>query len=586
MPERHNGTRPSTGPGPPGPVFGIGLDGATFDLLIPWFNEGKLPTLRRLYEQGAHATLESTIPYLSPQAWTSFMTGKNPGKHGVWDFIQHVPGTYDLQFANGSLRRAPTLWRLLSDAGLRVGVMNVPMTFPPERVNGFLLSGMEAPGVYANFAYPPEIYPSLKKALGGYNMHGDYWIAGTPDEYLANVHKTVSDQSRAARFLLNEHPCDFFFLVYGSTDRVQHHFWAYMDRTHPLHDPAEAERYGEAIYRVYEQIDGEIAGFLSELPAQTTVFVMSDHGAGPYQKIVYLDRWLAAQGLLSYHGAQHSYGRLDPRRALFTMTKEIYMQFRRQLGQGVRDWLKGMFPATRRRIESYLMTSGIDWRRTAAFSLGIESTRIFINKTGRFPHGWIRPGAEYEKVMRTITEGLSALRDPETGEPVVARIYRPEELYSGPLLHEAADLIVTWRDDLYITRKGYGPEIDADPHRFIDDNIRTGIVGELMAVPQTGTHRRDGVFMLTGPLIRSGQDLGRASILDLMPTLLHLMGLPVPGDVDGQVLTEALAPARQAPDEVQYSAIHTAPPDTPPVVHSMEADTSVEERLRRLGYIE
>ena len=152
-------------------VFALGLDGATFDLLLPWFRDGKLPTLARLYQQSTHARLRSVVPYLSPQAWTSFMTGKNPGKHAVWDFIVHVPHSYDIQFANASSRRATSLWKMLSDAGKSVCVVNVQMTFPPEPVNGYLISGMEAPGVYANFAYPHDLYARMKKE-NGLSMNG------------------------------------------------------------------------------------------------------------------------------------------------------------------------------------------------------------------------------------------------------------------------------------------------------------------------------------------------------------------------------------------------------------------------------
>lgn len=567
-------------------VFALGLDGATYDLLLPWFAEGKLPTLARLYREGTHAQLRSVVPYLSPQAWTSFMTGKNPGKHAVWDFIVHVPESYEIQFANASSRRATSLWKMLSDAGKSVCVVNVPMTFPPEPVNGFLISGMEAPGVYANFAYPHDLYARMKKELGGYNMHGDYWITGTPEEYLERVHQTIADQACAVRWLLQDRDWDFFMMVFGSTDRVQHHFWAQMDATHPRHDAAAPAAHRSAIYDVYARLDAELATFLEQLPRDVVVMVMSDHGAGPYHKIVYLDRWLEANGFLRYR-VPSDRGRLSPARWLLDTTEEMYLRLRSSLPRAVKDWLKSNMPTARRMVESYLLTSAIDWEQTTAFSLGIESTRIFINRDGRFPHGFVKDGAEYEEVVTRLSDGLRTLRDPESGEPLVERIWRAKELYSGPYMDDAADLIVQWKDDLYITRRSYGPEAVEDPSRFVDDNLMVGEVGRLMSIPQTGTHRLHGVFLMHGPGVAANADLGEISIMDLAPTLLHLLGLPVPEDMDGHVVEAAFDEAYQkARGSVQFRPGTAWDPGIGELWSPAENEDAVRERLKGLGYIE
>ncbi len=570
-------------PGASPRVFALGLDGATFDLLEPWFAEGKLPTLARLYREGTRARLQSVVPYLSPQAWTSFMTGKNPGKHAVWDFIVHLPDSYEIQFANAASRRAVSLWKMLGDAGKKVCVVNVPMTFPPEPVNGYLISGMEAPGVFANFAYPPDLYARMKRELGGYNMHGDYWIQGTPEEYLTRLHGTIADQAEAVRWLLRQEPWDFFMMVFGSTDRVQHHFWAQMDATHPRHDPQAPAAHRSAIYDVYARLDDEIARFLEALPPDTVVLVMSDHGAGPYHKIVYLDRWLESQGFLHYKLPAHS-AAWNPARWMFHATEEFYLRLRSALPRGVKDWLKSNLPTARRVVESYLLTSSIDWEKTTAFSLGIESTRIFVNRDGRFPHGFVKAGAEYDAVIARLKDGLLALRDPDTGEPLVENVYHASELYSGPYLAEAADLVVQWKGDLYITRRSYGPE-DAD--RIVDDNLMVGEVGRLMSIPQTGTHRRDGIFLLHGPGVAANCDLGEVGIMDLAPTLLFLLGQPVPEDMDGHVVTAAFSEAfHAARGAVQFRPGTGWDAGSGDLWTPAEDEAAVRERLRGLGYIE
>ena len=151
-------------------VLVIGLDGVTFDLLGPWIEAGELPNLRRLMEQGAWGRLQTTMPPISSSSWSSFLTGVNPGKHGIFDFARRVPGTYDQELTNAARRHGRSLWRILSDAGRRVGVVNVPMTFPPEPVNGFLISGMDAPQISNAYSFPAILANDLRERFGGYRV--------------------------------------------------------------------------------------------------------------------------------------------------------------------------------------------------------------------------------------------------------------------------------------------------------------------------------------------------------------------------------------------------------------------------------
>jgi Type I phosphodiesterase / nucleotide pyrophosphatase len=150
----------------------IGLDGATFDVITPWAQEGKLPNLRKLLENGAHGALKSTIPPMSPPAWTSFMTGKNPGKHGVFDFTARKPYSYDIEFVNARWRRAETIWKIMSEEGKRICVLGVPFTYPPEAVNGVMISGIDTPATGgiadATAFHPKALYHEIAANLGGY----------------------------------------------------------------------------------------------------------------------------------------------------------------------------------------------------------------------------------------------------------------------------------------------------------------------------------------------------------------------------------------------------------------------------------
>jgi len=522
---------------------------------------------------------------MSPQAWSSFVTGKNPGKHGIYDFVQHVPNTYEIYFCNAATRKAKSIWKILSEAGKKVGAINVPMSYPPEPVNGFIIAGMEAPGVKSQFTYPPDLYKEMKEAIGEYNMHGDYWTRGTPEEYLRNVFQTIEDQSKAIKYLMKRHDWDLFFAVFGSTDRVQHFFWKYIDPTHPRHRPDMARHLQDSVLEVYKKIDALIAEYLEMLPPNTTTFLMSDHGAGPFHKIVYLDKWLKQQGYLTYKDAG---GKASVKRIFFDLGKDAYVGLRKFLPRAVKDYLKSMMPETRRKIESHLIMSPVDWSRTRAFYLGIESTRIFINVKGRFPFGTVEPGPEYERLRDELIEKLKELKDPDTGEAVVAHAYKGEDIYWGNALPDAPDILVLWRDDLYITRKSYGAEGDGASDAVIDDNLRFGEIGKLMSIEQTGTHRPNGIFHIHGEGIKDGEAFSGAEIIDIAPTLLYLLDLPVPSDMDGKVLENLLTPEYLSGHPIRISE-EDGDADSSGSggsIYSNEEEKQIEERLRSLGYIE
>lgn len=557
-------------------VFGIGLDGATYDLLLPWFKEGKLPTLKKIYENGANGVLRSSIPYMSPTAWTSFMTGQNPGKHGIYDFTQFKENSYEIFFSNASTRRSKSLWKILSDHGKKVIVINVPMTYPPEKVNGILISGMEAPGVQSVFTYPHSIYKELVKEIGEYNLHGDYYTRFGPEVYLERAYETINNQSEAARYLLKNKEWDFFFFVFGTTDRIQHFFWKYIDPEHPNYTVEEAEKYGDYIYRIYKLVDEKTKELLELVPDDSLNFIMSDHGAGSYHTIVHIDKWLHNENYLAFENKKNPF--------LKDLVKSSYVKMRKYFPRQVKDLLKSRIPSLRRAIESKLLMDDIDWSKSKVFSTGVEATHLYINTKERFPMGIVNAGNDYDVLVKELMDKLYQLKDPRTGEKVIERIYKREELYDGGYSHNTPDLFIRWKDDKYITRKSYEKDF-SNPDNIFDANLKHGEIGELMSLEQSGTHKEDGIIMVSGKNINN-ISIENAHIMDIAPTLLAGLGLPIPEDMDGKVLDGLFHESFLKENPIGYSSESTSVEKADSEVYSKEDEEAIKERLKQLGYLD
>ena len=217
----------------------IGLDGGSLDLVKQWVEQGDLPNLSKLLEGGTHGHLNSTVPPMTPPAWNSFMTGKNPGKHGIFDFTERVANKLELRIVNSSHRKSETIWKRLSRSGKRVGVIGVPGTFPPEAVNGIMISGFDAPGADERAMYPPGLCKELKEKIGGYILTADFLqdaSQGRVDEAVEKLLNVIERKAAAAKYLLSREPWDCFMIVFGETDAVVHHFWKYHDKKSPQYN--------------------------------------------------------------------------------------------------------------------------------------------------------------------------------------------------------------------------------------------------------------------------------------------------------------------------------------------------------------
>jgi len=567
-------------------VLLIGLDGATFDLVNPWVAQGRLPNLARIFGEGARCTLWSSPLSNSAQAWSTLITGKNAAAHGIYDFFERKPGSYDVRFVNASFRRGRSLWRVLSESGRRVGVINVPMSYPAEPVSGPMLCGLDSPGLDARFANPPGLLDEIRREVGTYILEPGIWgliRKGQYGEALEAMLHTTQVRTNTARYLMGRYPWDFFMVVFTTSDKVQHHFWKFMDPERSDIPEGMRERFGEAIFRVYEALDRAVGELTQAAGQGTAVYVVSDHGAGPSSsRTFYLNRWLKSQGWLSVRESRGLAAR--GRRAVSAAIRSLDRAVKRELPRGVKEALVRAMPGLRGKVESMLSLGAVDWPNTAAYSYE-NHPAIFLNVAGREPAGLVRPGADYDALREEIISRLVALRCPETGEPIVERVVRREEVYRGALLEAAPDIIFEWRGARYIHRPsdlGHdGPYIESlRPEQLADS--------EQFSRP-SGVHRSNGILLCQGEgLLGGGIEHKQAAYLqDIAPTLLCHLGAAIPADMDGRVLGHLFAEEFRAATPPRFEegrGGEAAGGDQ--VIFDDDEAREVGERLKGLGYID
>jgi predicted AlkP superfamily phosphohydrolase/phosphomutase len=541
----------------------IGLDGATFKIILPWVKEGKLPNLSKMMESGAWGELESTIHPLSPQAWASFMTGKNPGKHGIFEFVQHKPNSYDLRYVNGGFVQGKKLWEILSEAGKRVCVINVPFTYPPNPVNGCLIAGLDAPGPRSEFCYPPDLMAELTEKFGRYQLRQHPYKA-KPETYLKGILQQFEYILNVAKYLKAKEPWDLFVVVFESTDLVQHFYWHYAFPEVFGIEPCENKTLSQAIFNVYERIDEGLGELLDLCESDETVMVMSDHGFSPCRKIFFMDRWLQENGYLSYNGSD---------RGTYGFARFLHFAFQKYFPNRFKDRIVSLIPGLRERLRSYL---------TSATILGIDSTNIFVNAKGVFPQGIVESGGAYEEFRDELASRLEDIVDPATGERIVERVYRREELYEGGCVDEAPDLLVTWKDFEYNTRRGYGREMDD----YLGSSLEFSDVAGYSSLQKSGTHHLKGIFIAQGEMVKDVDSLEGARIIDLAPTILYFLGEDISPDMDGTVLKQIIRDEFVSAHPVRLGFAGDPDKAVRPSSYSDQEERHVEEKLRGLGYID
>lgn len=549
------------------PLIVLGWDAATWDLLSPWIDAGELPNLAQMMEAGSYGAVKSTVLPVSPAAWSTIVTGQNPAKHGVFDWFARKPESYDVEYVHTGQIKAKPVWQYFNEGGKRIGVFNLPMLYPAVPVDGFMLSGLAAPDAASSgYAYPHDLISELEAQVGSYwHAETEIYKYGREEAYYQNVLDLLDYQQRVIQYLIAEHPCDAYLLTFMQIDHIQHKFWRYLDPTYPGYDPDRDIEFRNAILEVYRRID-EFLGDLRDTFAEPANFVvLSDHGAGPVHGIMYINRWL------------HEIGMLHLKRNLSTQLKFwvarndlVGLAYRliSKLGLGKVANLVSK-PARNKVLNSFLSFDDIDWARTKAYARGAFG-QIFVNLAGREPFGIVNPGEEYDELLSVLIQALEDLKHPETGGELITDIRRRDDVYQGPYLEEAADVMFSIQDYLYQSSVKMGLDSES-------------ILGK-SEYEDSGSHRMQGIIVLSGPDIQPGSRIDGANVADILPTMLALGGLPVPENLDGKPLLQALTTECQ--NSIEYLSYDVQiTKDT--VSPDLKADelSEIEERLRGLGYL-
>jgi len=463
----------------------IGLDGATFRFIDEWTEQGELPGLEKLEQEGIKGTLRSTFPYLTSPAWPVFFTGKNPGKIGFF-FLHQVREDYSNEPMNSSWYGGE-FWSHIDG---ETTLINFPTTYPAKEIHGRIVAGPMAPGIDSDgFTHPPDLMEQLPD---DYLIDPGHYSPSTADTYLENG-LTMSEKTSELIRKLQKEDESIFGAVYTAPDRMQHHVY---DREDDLKE-------------IYQEADSMIQELAEDLDDDTVLLVMSDHGFCPSEKMFYPNLWLRQQGYLALDGEEA--GDILPSRDRLRdiLNRTGLIRLLRYVPASITSTVS---EATAESATEEL----IDWENTECFVKGTVG-HIYFNDE-RFEHG--SSIEDYEEKREALMEKLKQIKDPETGETIVTDVWKREERYSGEHLEKAPDI-------LYDVKSKYRLSSNVSGSKLFT-KLETG----------QGFHEEDGIFYAYGGPIQQGKNVEGLELVDLAPTIIAWLKGELPNDMDGRVASD------------------------------------------------
>jgi len=495
----------------------IGLDGATFNIIQPLLNQNELPFFKKLMHQGSYGVIDSNLPVNSASNWSSLFTGKNPGKHNIYDFLVTDRFSYQPKLITNKSLKSRLLWNIANSNNLQTILMNVPVASKPEPINGIMVSGMLTP-VVQQCAYPKKIASELIDQ--NYIVDSGFARNLNPEIYFDQIMKTLLKQETAFQRLIEQYPWKLAILTLNAIGKAEHGFWHEQDKVEAL----------------YLQLDHFLNEIFESLDDNTYFIVVSHHGFKSVNKKFFVNEWLWEIGLLQKNITIHQTRLTDVYDLIFRdapndkhfitrylaktgITKD---NIRSVLPVFIAEFLKRLVPW---KVKKYFPAEYLDiqWDKTQAYFISTNVQGININLKGREPQGIVNPGLEYEQLRDKIISELYRLKDPYTFENVIDEIYRKEDLFEGEYLETAPDIILVPHNyDYYLDSAKRTCRLFIGPAN--DD------------YPVHAYHHPKGIFFITGPDVKAGQIISNIDICDVTPTILHLLGIASDEDFDGQVL--------------------------------------------------
>jgi len=448
----------------------MGLDSAPPELLFDRFRD-ELPNIGGLMDHGVYAKMRSCDPPITIPAWSVMVTSKNPGSLGLYGFRHRKGHSYtDGWIANSLSVKAEKIWDILARAGMKVCVVGVPPSYPPTPVNGELISCFITPDPNREYTYPPELKQEIEALVGPYPFDVKF-RTDNRDQLLKDLHEMTETHFRVIEHLLATRPWDFFMFVDIGLDRVHHAFWKYFDKDHPRYVPGN--QYENVMLDYYKRLDEHVGRLLKRIDDDTIVVVVSDHGVKGMRGAFCVNEWLIREGYL-----------------ILKERPEAVVE---------------------------LEKAAVDWSKSKAWAWGGYYARVFLNVKGREPQGVIDRN-EFEEERDRLAERIKTISDP-SGRRMATQVYKPETLY--PLsVGDRPDLMVYF-DDLFWRSAGTLGHSDI----YLSEND-TG--------PDDAIHSRHGTFILHDKQLNHRGRIGDIDILDMAPTLLERLKLPIPASMEGK----------------------------------------------------
>ncbi len=502
----------------------VGMDGGSPDLMEQWASDGLLPTFARLMDEGFFAPLRSTVNFHSASAWSTFATGVGPATHGVYHFVNRVPGQYAAVAIHSGHIDSPTLWEHLTEQQVPLLAFNVPMTYPVKPVSGVQVAGWLAPEISsAGATYPPEVAAHITAKFGRYPMFPDgkrFVISGHFAEAARLLRSSLETKLEVAEHYLTNSDWQFAAVVFPETDAAQHWFWHFIDPRSPQYRADLVERFGNPILDTYTAVDRWLGRQLELLGDDLELMIVSDHGFT-----------LQSRGELYIRDLLVRAGLLKPRAGVARQAREVALRCIDRMPHVWRHSIARLAPEA---LSGGVLTKKAIgdnvWAATKAFASATWDP--WINLAGREPHGIVGRD-EYDETCDAVRELLTSSEDIATGRPALAAVTKTRDEMDGKHIDNIPDLALRWTDEFVIeglTARFQGKRVTA-----------TNAEGRRTTSSVTGAHSPYGILIALGDRLSARLAGAEPAMLDIAPTALELLGLEVPSWMEGRSLLDDTA---------------------------------------------